>query len=79
MTESIILFTTAGCHLCDEASALLSQYPSVRVNKVDIAIDDALIERYGVLIPVLRAADGRELNWPFDAGQLQRWLADEDS
>ncbi|WP_041523471.1 glutaredoxin family protein [Gilvimarinus agarilyticus] len=74
MTQSIILFTTAGCHLCDEASALLSECASVRVNKVDIAIDDALIERYGVHIPVLRAADGRELRWPFDARQLRHWL-----
>lgn len=48
----------------------------LRVNKVDIATDDTLIERYGVRIPVLRSLAGSELGWPFDAEQLGAWLAD---
>ncbi|WP_111656417.1 glutaredoxin family protein [Isoalcanivorax indicus] len=59
------LLTTAGCHLCDQAEALLCQaLPGVDIIKVDIAEEDALIEQYGTLIPVVRY-QGRELRWPF--------------
>jgi len=39
--------------------------------------DDADLEaRYGERVPVLRDADSnRELGWPFDAGDLQAFLA----
>lgn len=76
MTQPITLFTTAGCHLCDDAWVLLSESgQSLQVAKVDIATDDALIECYGMRIPVLRSAAGSELGWPFDADQLGVWLA----
>ena len=61
----IELLTTLGCHLCEQAEALLRQAaPLAEIVKVDIAEDDALIEAYGERIPVLRYA-GRELGWPF--------------
>ena len=43
---------------------------------VDISASDALFERYGLHIPVLRTDDeaGRELFWPFDPEQLQAFL-----
>jgi hypothetical protein len=44
------------------------------LDKVDIADSDELFERYGLLIPVLRHADGRELRWPFDPAQLRLFL-----
>lgn len=59
------LLTTAGCHLCEQALELIRRAaPVLEVTLVDIAEDDALIERYGEKIPVLRLA-GRELSWPF--------------
>ena len=38
----------------------------------DLPVDDeALVEKYGIRIPVLkRARDGEELGWPFDEEQL---------
>ena len=44
-------------------------------DKVDISESDLLFELYGVLIPVLRHPDGRELNWPFSPEQLEQFLA----
>ena len=41
---------------------------------VDIAEDTVLIERYGVRIPVVADANGRELGWPFDGSALRAWL-----
>jgi glutaredoxin len=62
---TLILYTTDGCHLCEEAKALLlaaATRCSVRIEEVDIADDDRLLQRYGVHIPVIARQDnGREL------------------
>ena len=74
--EHYQLFSTSACHLCELAQALLDQ-AGVRYEVVDIADSDDLFERYGVRIPVLRAADGRELGWPFDGAQLVTFVGGE--
>ena len=61
-----VLYTTSGCHLCEQAEARLRQ-AGLAVSLVEIADDPALLERYGVRIPVLRRLDtGAERDWPFD-------------
>jgi hypothetical protein len=79
-----ILYGTLGCHLCDDAEALLAHLlPSVsdalgtdcEIECLDIADEDALLERYGTRIPVLRRlSDDVELNWPFDGEQAAALL-----
>lgn len=70
----VTLYTTLGCHLCDQArELLLTVDPSVVILAVDIAEDDDLIARYGERIPVL-ARDGRELAWPFGLLDVQGFL-----
>lgn len=68
----LTLFHTAGCHLCEEAETLIAgclakqgmEASSLRL--IDIALDESLVQRYGVSIPVLHEDNsGRELNWPF--------------
>ena len=76
----LVLYSTDGCHLCEEAEALLRAQQGQRAEAlawtvVDIAGDDALFARYGWLIPVLRRDDGQELRWPFDAAALAAFLA----
>ena len=68
----LTLYHTADCHLCEEAEALATAYLASRglspavLEKKEIAEDQALLERYGVSIPVLREEEsGSELNWPF--------------
>ncbi|HCK82575.1 MAG TPA: glutaredoxin family protein [Candidatus Competibacter sp.] len=71
----IVLFSTVGCHLCERAEDLLRRQTDIALELVEIADDPVLLERYGVRIPVaLRAGTGRELDWPFDAAALRRWL-----
>jgi glutaredoxin len=71
---SLILYGTSCCHLCEQAEAILHE-SGIAAEHVDIAEDDALIERYGTRIPVLRRADsGAELGWPFDAGMAAEFL-----
>ena len=76
---SIILYTTAGCHLCEEAEELLRQSQAgspLTWQAVDIADQPELMERYGIRIPVLQKTDGgAELGWPFDLEQLRLFLA----
>ncbi|MGL6260483.1 glutaredoxin family protein [Vibrio sp. WXL103] len=71
----ITLFSTEGCHLCEQAFSLLQQVGVANeVDIVDIAFDDQLFARYGVTIPVLNF-NNNELNWPFDASGLSNWLS----
>lgn len=75
---SIIFYSTEGCHLCEQAYALLTEAGvSEQVDVVDIAFDDNLFSRYGVTIPVVSFYDNEsvsELGWPFDAAELALWL-----
>ena len=69
----LTLYGTSACHLCELAAALLVA-TGCRFEEVDISDSDALFERYGLTIPVLRREDGEELNWPFDEEALARFL-----
>jgi hypothetical protein len=70
------LFQRDDCHLCDLALAVLAEARVPEFASVFIDGDDALEARYGPRVPVLRDAAGtRELDWPFDAATLRRFLA----
>jgi len=64
----VILYTTAGCHLCNLAEAILLALPAhyqLEISSIEIGDSDELVERYGIRIPVLEFSDGSELGWPF--------------
>jgi hypothetical protein len=66
----LLLYGTRSCHLCERAVAMLYE-AGVTAECIDIAEDEALLERYGMRIPVLRRVDsGAELDWPFDGPAL---------
>jgi len=66
------LYVTAGCHLCEDAQAVLVQAGLAEVaERVEIGYDAQLAERYGWRIPVLRIEPGGvELDWPFGAADV---------
>ncbi|WP_431635869.1 glutaredoxin family protein [Dyella sp. KULCS107] len=72
----LILYQRDYCHLCDQALAVMAEAraPDFESEWVD---DSAELEaRYGTRVPVLRdTRDGRELDWPFDAAAVRRFLA----
>lgn len=73
----ITLYSTQGCHLCEEAEQLLQQTTghAITLEKVDIAELPLLVDHYGTRIPVLQdAASGHELGWPFDLPQIREFL-----
>ncbi len=57
---TVTLFTRPGCHLCDEAKALLHElgalYPH-RLEERNIDADPALRARYHLTIPVVQVGD----------------------
>ena len=57
------LYGRPGCHLCDEARAVLERIRverPFRLEEIDIESDDALLRLYLERIPVI-ALDGEEL------------------
>ena len=68
------LYGTEFCHLCVAAEATICQL-GIPVTLIDIAAQDELLIGYGTRIPVLQRIDnGAELNWPFDAATVSRFL-----
>jgi len=69
----VTLYERPGCHLCDEARAVLDQ-AGVRYDRVDIESDDELFKRYLERIPVV-TIDGREaFEFFIDERALEAWL-----
>jgi glutaredoxin len=75
--NTLILYTTAGCHLCELADAILqtlaSQY-QLTIIPTEIGDDDQLVERYGIRIPVVQFPDNTDIGWPFDQHDIERKL-----
>lgn len=71
----LVLYQRDDCHLCDQALGVLAAARTPEPESVFIDGDEALEERYGTRVPVLRDAAGRELDWPFDEARLRGWLA----
>ncbi len=89
MTARVLLFTTSGCHLCEQAEGMLSGILghanrlraesgllALEIHAVDISEEQALVEHYGSKIPVLMLEESaRELAWPFDQARLFSFLS----
>ena len=59
MTVDVILYSRPGCHLCEDARAMLER-AGVTFAERNIEADDELLRRYLERIPVI-ALDGTEL------------------
>ncbi|MBA1275182.1 glutaredoxin family protein [Stutzerimonas azotifigens] len=71
------LFGTLGCHLCEQAEAILLPLVEhgLMVELLDIAEQEQWMDDYALRIPVLRRVDsGAELDWPFEAEQVVCFL-----
>ncbi|MFU8816420.1 MAG: glutaredoxin family protein [Pseudomonadales bacterium] len=75
-SRDLVLLSTTHCTLCERALDVLLSMPELRgrqLRVVDVVEDDALLERYGMRLPVLLAG-ARELNWPFAADDVAGFL-----
>ncbi|PCI62851.1 MAG: NrdH-redoxin [Gammaproteobacteria bacterium] len=67
------LYSSEGCHLCEQAYILCQQANiDQQVIVVDIIDDEKLVELYGISIPVFEHINtGEKLFWPFTLEQLK--------
>ena len=76
---NLIIFSTVGCHLCEQAIDVIKialQGENCLLDEIDIANDDALMEQYGIRIPVVKnPQNNKEVGWPFEAEDI-RFLLD---
>lgn len=71
----LTLYQRDDCHLCDLALGLLAEVRAPEFESVFIDGDEALEQRYGIRVPVLRDEDRDvELEWPFDVDGLRGFL-----
>ncbi|MBD9358561.1 glutaredoxin family protein [Methylomonas albis] len=74
-----ILFGTEGCHLCEEAEAVLVA-AGLDFTSRDIMDSEQWLCDYGLLVPVLWHANSRrQLNWPFDSLKLKAFSQATDT
>jgi thiol-disulfide isomerase/thioredoxin len=58
--KKVVLYTKVHCPLCDEAHKLLKELQSeipFQIESVDIYQNDDLIEKYGLMIPVIEVEE----------------------
>lgn len=78
-TDTLILYSTPACHLCETAHLLMAPFldtMNIALEEVDISTSDALIDAYGIRIPVIRFEGGEiELGWPFAEAEFLAFVA----
>jgi glutaredoxin len=76
--QTLILYTTEGCHLCEFAEQMLVELRASKeyqLESIDISTDEALVEVYGIRIPVVKNKQtDKEIGWPFQLEQLEELL-----
>jgi len=75
--SEVVLYTRAGCHLCDEAKELLkklSKKAQFTVREVDIDQDPELMLRYNDEIPVIFIHGRKAFKYRIDPKQFLKRL-----
>lgn len=74
---SVILYGKPGCHLCDEAAAILRSLQDeerFEWRRVNIESDPALLDRFRYEIPVVQIQRGETLSWPTTRERVRQAL-----
>lgn len=67
------LYSSEGCHLCEEALALCEIVQlTEKIEVIDIVDNEQYFEEYKYSIPVLeRVHDNKKLYWPFNVEKIK--------
>ncbi len=82
MSSRVTLYSKPGCHLCDDARAVIERVcTDLGETYVEISIleDPELLRRYGEEIPVTLVDGRRHDFWRVDEARLRKALANPDS
>jgi glutaredoxin len=78
MTAKVVLYGRPGCHLCEDALAVLERVrgrTAFALEQVDIESDDALFRRYLERIPVVTIDDREAFELFVDEQALEAAVA----
>lgn len=78
MTARVTLYGKPGCHLCDDARAVIETVCAElgeSYEEVSILDDPALVDRFGEEIPVTFVDGAQHDFWRVDAARLRAALA----
>ena len=81
LTDRVVLFTRPGCHLCDDARAVVASVCEAagetwREVDIDAGPDSATLrDRYGDYVPVVEVDGVQQGFWQVDGDRLARRLA----
>ena len=71
----LLLLGTSGCHLCEQAEAIINACVLDGVEYIDIAEQEQWQGRYALRIPVLyHPASQKELSWPFEQSDVEVFI-----
>jgi glutaredoxin len=79
--QTVVLYARAGCHLCDEARAVIEavrrRAPFAFV-EVDIETSDDLLRDYAIRIPVVTLDGEERFEIAVDAAELEAAVREEE-
>ena len=78
----VVLYTRAGCHLCDEAKEqlrALRRTVAFELREVDIDHDPALRQRYNDEVPVIFIHGRKAFKYRIEPGQFLKRLQDQSA
>ena len=77
----LTIYSKPGCHLCDEMKSTVRRVlstctaePTISVEEIDISADPALVDRYGLEIPVLLIDGKKAVKYRVSEEELRRML-----
>jgi glutaredoxin len=74
MAVRVTLLSRAGCHLCDDARAVVHSVVGEQFEELDVDADPRLALRYGEEVPVV-LVDGRQISyWTIEERRLRAAL-----
>lgn len=65
MQKTVKLYSRPRCHLCETAREILEDLQTnfnFTIEEINIDLDDDLVEKYGIMIPVVEL-DGEEIQY----------------
>ena len=77
MSVSVTVYSAPGCHLCDQAKAVIDEVgrsADLEVVEIDISGDPELERRYRELIPVVFVDGHRAFTYRVDPHALRRLI-----
>ncbi|HNM97719.1 MAG TPA: glutaredoxin family protein [Marmoricola sp.] len=63
MTARVTVYSRNGCHLCDQALAVVRRAGVDQVDVIDIDADPALVAKYSDKVPVICVDDTEIAHW----------------